>query len=102
MRNRKEKEDRPAFMGQEAREELWDDLYVKEEGLVVEFNGDSITGKIKSLADGSIYNIDSRELVRTKIELRSGDKVLFAPIEDPDGNDYARVIRIIDLNGSIS
>jgi hypothetical protein len=75
----------------------WDDIYLKEEGIVIEFDFDSKTGKIKSLKDNNIYNIDSRELVRTKIELRPGDKVLFAPFEDSDGNDYARVIRIIDL-----
>jgi hypothetical protein len=37
-------------------------------------------------------------LLRTKIELRAGDKVFFAPVEDGEGNDYARVIRIIELN----
>lgn len=42
--------------------------------------------------------IDSRELLRTKIELRTGDKVLFAPIEGSEGDDYARVFRIIELN----
>ena len=35
-----------------------------------------------------------RELLRTKIALRSGDKVLFAPFEDPEGKDYARIIRV--------
>jgi hypothetical protein len=56
------------------------------------------TGKIKSIADGQVYAIDGRELLRTKIALRSGDKVLFVPVEDSEGNDYARVIRIIELN----
>ncbi|MGO9379905.1 MAG: hypothetical protein ACLP29_15345 [Dissulfurispiraceae bacterium] len=81
----------------EEREEVWDDVYLKEEGIVVEFDPDKSTGKIKSAADSAVYNIDSRELIRTRIELRSGDKVLFAPIEDASGDDYARIIRIIEL-----
>lgn len=83
-------------MTPEEREHMWDDAYVKEEGIVLAFDTESITGQIKSLLDDSTYSIDSRELIRTKIELRSGDKVLFAPFEDCDGNDYARVIRILD------
>ena len=85
-------------MSGEEREELWDDIYLKEEGIVLEFDPDSNTGKIKSLSDTGIYEIDSRELIRTKIELRPGDKALFAPVEDPEGNDFARIIRIIELN----
>ncbi len=85
-------------MDKEEREEIWDEAYLKEEGIVLEFNPDTNTGKIKSLSDNGIYNIDSRELIRTNIELRPGDKVLFAPLEDPDGNDYARIVRIIELN----
>jgi len=50
------------------------------------------------MQDGEEYKIDDRELVRTKIELHAGDKILFAPIEDPDGDDFARIIRIIELN----
>lgn len=82
----------------EEREGVWDDIYTKEEGIVLAFDTDSNTGKIKSLSDAGIYDIDTRELIRTKIELRPGDKVLFAPFEDPEGKDYARVIRIIELN----
>ena len=84
-------------MNKEEREEVWDDVYVKEEGMVLEFDSKTNTGKIKSLRDSNVYKIDSRELVRTKIELQPGDKVLFAPFEDPDGNDFARIIRIIEL-----
>jgi hypothetical protein len=99
MAKEKDKENRPIVsMKGEEREEVWDEAYAKEEGIILEFDSDSNTGKIKSLLDGSIYTIDSRELLRTKIELRPGDKVLFAPFEDRDGNDYARVIRIIELN----
>jgi len=91
------KKDLPiASFNKEEREDVWDDIYIKEKGIVLEFDFDSKTGRIKSLKDDNIYNIDSRELVRTKIELRPGDKVLFAPLEDSDGNDYARIIRIID------
>jgi hypothetical protein len=99
MAREKDKKDQPIVsMNKEKREEVWDDVYVKEEGVVLEFNSESNTGKIRSLNDNSVYNIDSRELVRTKIELRPGDKVLFAPFEDPEGNDYARIVRIIELN----
>jgi hypothetical protein len=82
-------------MSKEKREEVWDEAYAKEEGIIVEFNPKSNTGKIRSLADGNIYKIDDRELVRTKIELHSGYKVLFAPIEDAEGKDFARIIRIV-------
>ena len=99
MASKKNEKDRPIVsMTREEREEVWDDVYLKEEGIVIDFDRDANTGKIKSLSDSSIYNIDSRELIRTKIELRSGDKVLFAPVEDPDGNDFARIIRIIELS----
>ena len=99
MAKEKDKEDQPIIsMNKEDREDVWDDVYVKEEGIVLEFDSESNTGKIKSLRDDSVYNIDFRELVRTRIELQSGDKVLFAPFGDPDGNDYARIIRILELN----
>jgi hypothetical protein len=81
----------------EEREEAWDDIFVKEEGIILDFDSDLNTGKLKSIADDQVYAIDGRELLRTKIELRPGDKVLFAPVEDSEGNDYARVIRIIYL-----
>ena len=99
MPSKEENKDCPiTSLGSEEREELWDDLYLKEEGVIVEFDPKSHTGKVKSVRDDSLYLIDGRELVKTRIELRPGDKVLFAPIEDPDGADYARVIRIIELN----
>jgi hypothetical protein len=98
MARKKNSEEKPLVsMSSEEREEVWDEVYLKEEGIVVEFDPDTSTGKIKSVPDGEVYNIDSRELIRTRIELRSGDKVLFAPIEDPSGDDYARIIRIIEL-----
>ena len=84
-------------MSENEREEAWDNLFIKEEGSIIEFNQETKTGKIKSLKDGNIYSINSRELITTKIELRSGDKILFAPMEDPEGEDYARVIRIVDF-----
>jgi len=76
-------------MSENEREEAWDNLFIKEEGSIIEFNQETKTGKIKSLKDGNIYSINSRELIKTKIELRSGDKILFAPMEDPEGEDYA-------------
>ena len=84
-------------MNGEQREEVWDDTFATEEGVILEFDPDLNSGTIRSLLNGNIYIIDSRELLRTRIELRPGDKLLFAPFEDPDGKDYARVIRIIEL-----
>ncbi len=99
MAKEKDKKEPPLVnLTAEEREEVWDDTFVKEEGIILEFDSDLNIGKIRSIADGQVYEIDGRELVRTKIELRTGDKVLFAPVEDPEGNDYARVIRIIELN----
>jgi hypothetical protein len=99
MAKEKDKKDQPIIsMNKAEREEVWDDVYLKEEGIVLAFDSESNNGKIRSLRDNAIYNIDSRELVRTKIELQSGDKVLFAPFEDPDGKDSARIIRILELN----
>lgn len=82
----------------EEREEVWDEIYLKEEGVVVEFDPVSNTGKVKSLSDDAIYVIDGRELLRTKIQLKPGGKVLFAPIEDADGTDYARIVNIIEIS----
>jgi hypothetical protein len=75
-----DRKDKPlTSMSKEEREEVWDDVYVKEEGIIIEFDMNTNTGKVRSVEDGATYIIDSRELVKTKIELRSGDKVLFAP-----------------------
>ena len=94
-----DQKDKPIVsMTKEEREEIWDDAYAKEEGIVTEFNLDTHTGKVRSLLDNAEYKIDGRELVRTEIELHAGDKILFAPIEDPDGDDYARIISVIELN----
>ncbi len=94
-----DRKDKPIVsMSKEEREEVWDETYIKEEGIIIEFNLDSHTGKVRSLVDGAEYKVDGRELVRPKIELHAGDKILFAPIADPDGDDYARIIRIIELN----
>lgn len=99
MAKEKNQKERPLVsMTREEREEMWDEVFVKEEGIILTFDGNLNTGKIESVADGQIYAIDGRELLRTKIELRAGDKVFFAPVEDGEGNDYARVIRIIELN----
>jgi hypothetical protein len=98
MAKKKGKKELPIVaLSKEDREEIWDELFIKEEGIVLEFDPVSNTGKIQSLEDDSIYEIESRGLVRTKIELQYGDKILFAPFEDPEGNDYASVIRIIEL-----
>lgn len=54
--------------------------------------------KIRSCADEVVHVIDDRALAQTKVELKAGDKVLFAPFEDTDGKDCARVLRIIELS----
>lgn len=91
-----DQKDKPIVsMSNEEKEEVWDEIYAKEEGMVIEFDPVANTGKVRSLTDGNIYEIDGRELVRTKIELRIGDEVIFSPFEDPDTNDFARIIRII-------
>lgn len=93
-----DQKDKPIVsMSKEEREEVWDEVYAKEEGVIIEFDPVTNTGKVRSLADGNMYNIDGRELVRTKFELHCGDKVLFAPIEDTEGEDFARIIRIVLL-----
>lgn len=98
MKEGKDKKDTPIIsMSDEEKEGMWDSVYEKEEGIILEFNMDSKSGKVQSLNDNTIYKIDSRELTRTNIELRQGDKVLFAHFEDPDGDNYARIIRIIEL-----
>jgi hypothetical protein len=94
----KQKDKPVVSMSNEEREEVWDDAYAKEKGVVLEFNVETQTGKVRSLQDGAEYKIDGRELVRTKIELHAGDKILFAPIEHPDGDDYARIVRVLELN----
>jgi hypothetical protein len=93
-----DKKDKPIVsMSKEEREEVWDDVYAKEEGIIVEFNPESNTGKVRSVNDDNIYEVDSRELVKTKIDLHLGDKVLFAP--GPD-NDQQRVRNLIDLENT--
>jgi hypothetical protein len=99
MGKKKTDKERPLVsMDREEREEVWDDLYVKEEGVILKFDPESNTGALRSLSDGSVHQIDSREQLRTKSELRPGDRVLFAPIEDADGTGFARVVRIIELS----
>ena len=85
-------------LSEEDQELFWDEMYLKEEGVILEFDFDSKKGNIRSLADGAVYVIDDRALAQTKVELKAGDKVLFAPFEDSDGNDYAKVMSIIELN----
>ena len=98
MAKEEDKKDPPLVsLTREEREEVWDDIFLKEEGIILEFDSDLNVGKIRSIADGQVYAIDGRELLRTKIELRPGDKVLFAPVEDASDDDYARIVRIIEL-----
>ncbi len=90
------KTDKPlAAFSNEEREKVWDEAYAKEEGVILEIDPHAGTGKVRSLSDGSVYAIDGREQVRTERKLRQGDKVLFAPLGDPEGNDYARIIKIV-------
>lgn len=80
-------------MSEKEREQAWDDLFEKEVGVILEFDPGANSGRLKSIVDGSVYKIDSRQPLRTKAKLSPGDKVFFAPFEDPDGEDYARVIK---------
>jgi hypothetical protein len=90
-KRKKDKKDQPIIsMNKEEREKAWDEFYVKEERIVLDYDSDANTGKIRSLRDSNGYKIDSRELVRTKIELRPGDKVLFAPLCSSRGNECRR------------
>jgi hypothetical protein len=56
MEKDKNRKDQPiASFNKEECEDIWDDLYMKEEGVVLEFDFDSKIGKIKSLKDNNIY-----------------------------------------------
>ena len=47
---KKERKELPIIdMSKEEREKVWDDLFIKEDGIILEFNPDKNTGKIKSL-----------------------------------------------------
>jgi hypothetical protein len=85
-------------LSEEDQDIFWDEMLAKEEGVILEFDFDTKKGKIRSLADGAVYVIDDRALSQTRVEIQTGDKVLFAPFEDPDGNDYAKVMKIIELS----
>ena len=82
----------------EDRDIFWDEMFVKEEGVILEFDFGTKRGKIRSLADEQVYMIDDRALAQTKAELHAGDKVLFAPFEEPGGKNYAKIMKIIELN----
>lgn len=90
-------DDQPIIgLSKEDRDVFFDEVFAKEEGIVLKFDFETKTGMIRSLADTNVYSIDSRALAQTKVELKAGDKVLFAPFEDPDGKDYGKVLRIIE------
>jgi len=38
-------------MSQEEKEAVWDDAYAKEEGIILEFNLEKHSGKVRSLLD---------------------------------------------------
>lgn len=95
MNNKNGKDTPLVEMSKEEREKIWDELFVKEEGVVLEFDHASKVGRIRSLHDDCIYKIDSREPVKQELRLKPGDKVLFAPIEDPGGDDYAKIIYVV-------
>ena len=93
------KDDQPIVgLSEEDQELFWDEMLAKEEGVILEFDFNTKKGKIRSLTDEAVYAIDDRALAQTKVELKAGDKVLFAPFEDPDGKDYAKVMKIIELS----
>jgi len=93
------KDDQPIIgLSEEDQDIFWDEMLAKEEGVILEFDFDTKKGKIRSLADEAVYVIDDWALSQTRVELKAGDKVLFAPFEDPDGKDYAKVMSILELN----
>jgi hypothetical protein len=47
-------------MSSEEREEFWGDVFVNEEGTIVEFDRDSNTGTVRSVEDGATYMIYDR------------------------------------------
>ncbi len=58
-----DRKDKPlTSMSKEEREEVWDDVFVKEEGIIIDFDINTNTGKVRSVKDGAAYMIDSREL----------------------------------------
>ncbi|HTZ18062.1 MAG TPA: hypothetical protein VMB78_06435, partial [Dissulfurispiraceae bacterium] len=62
MAKEEDKKDPPLVsLTQEEREEVWDDIFLKEEGIILEFDSDLNVGKIRSIADGQVYAIDGRE-----------------------------------------
>ncbi len=68
MANGRNQNERPLVsMTGEEREETWDEVFVKEEGIILEFDCDSNTGKIKSIADRQVYDIDGRELLGSRL-----------------------------------
>lgn len=65
----KGKKERPlTSLSKEEFENIWNNVFIKKEGIILEFDMDTKTSKLKSLSDDSIHQIDSRELVRTKLE----------------------------------
>ena len=84
MTKKKVKKELPIIaLNERQSEEVWNDLFIKEEGIVLEFDSESKSGRIRSIEDGSVYIIAGNALPKKKINLRRGDKVLFAPFEDP-------------------
>lgn len=60
MTKKKDKKELPIVsMTTEEREGTWDELFVKEEGIILVFDPRSNTGKIKSI-DNCVYDIDIR------------------------------------------
>jgi len=83
-------------MSKVERKKMWDELLIKEDGIIIEYNPAVMTGKVRSVKDDHIYQIYSSGLLKMKIELHIGEKVLFAPIDDSEGKkDFARVMKII-------
>ena len=55
---------------------------IKEEGTIIEFDPVLMMGKVRCVHDEYIDQICGSGLKKTKIDLHTGDKVLFASIEN--------------------
>ncbi len=71
MIKKKNKKELPIIsLNKEEREEVWDDFFIKEEGIVLEFDPDSNAGEIKSLSDDGVDTHGQARGTLTECKLR--------------------------------
>lgn len=97
MTKNNDKKELPIVSMTEAeREGVWDELFVKEEGLVLEFDPNSNTGKVKSLDDNSVYDID--RWVPNRVEPQEHNRFRFWGVIDELESHVLRVVTLEDKN----